>query len=81
MGVHSIPGPAQDRMTKSEVVQYLGISEPALEKLIRERKFPKGVKPTPQSSPIWLGAVVAAYMMLRHAMGGDDEKEEKEEKS
>lgn len=58
-------GPPKLRYTLQEVATWLDISADTLRGLIEQGRFPRGHKVSPQSSPTWTGADLAAWLHMR----------------
>lgn len=65
-------GPDALTLTKQQVCALLGIEAGTLERLVREGRFPRGLKPSPQSEPIWSGLDLACYLHLAPKLTADD---------
>lgn len=64
MGQWTLPGPDKLTLTRLDVCQILHVSESTLDRMIESGTFPRGVKMSASSSPIWTGADLAAYLHL-----------------
>lgn len=72
-------GPDALTLGKQQVCALLGIEQGTLERLIREGRFPRGVKASPQSEPIWSGLDLACYLHLQCKMIPDDPRKKAED--
>lgn len=69
--------PDETVLTKEQVLARLHVSESALDRLIREGRFPRGVKVGPQSPPLWCWGDVRAWLKIAPQMTPDPEAEKK----
>jgi predicted DNA-binding transcriptional regulator AlpA len=60
-----LPGPRGLRYDLHEVAKLLDLSDDTLREMISEGRFPRGYKATRQSQPVWTGAELAAWFLLR----------------
>jgi predicted DNA-binding transcriptional regulator AlpA len=65
----TLPGPPRLRYTLREIASWLDVSEDTLRATIDAGHFPRGHKISPQSTPTWTGADLAAWLHLRDRLG------------
>lgn len=70
MGQWSLPGPDAPVLSKQDVLALLRISGKTLDRMVRENRFPPGIKPSPNAAPLWTGADLAAWLHLSGRMQG-----------
>lgn len=58
-------GPDALTLTKQQVCAILGIEAATIDRLIRDGRFPRGLKASPQSEQIWSGLDIACYLHLQ----------------
>jgi hypothetical protein len=61
----SLPGPPGTRYTLHEVAKWLDMHDDTLRAMIDLGRFPRGYKATAQAEPVWTGAELAAWLLLR----------------
>lgn len=66
MRAWSVDGPDEQLLTRAQVQKHLGIGKTALQRLITEGRFPRGVNIGQTKRPRlrWFGLDVAAYLAL-----------------
>ena len=75
MGQWSLFGPDVPILTKEEVVAWLRVSESALNRLIAQGRFPRPLKHSAKSAPIWAAQDLAAYLHLLPRLVADEAPE------
>jgi predicted DNA-binding transcriptional regulator AlpA len=77
VGQFVIQAPFEDRMyTKQEIARAIDADEKTIDKMIAERRFPRGIKSG--RSPIWSGDQLAAWWVNeRNLISEKDAKPEK----
>jgi predicted DNA-binding transcriptional regulator AlpA len=74
-----IYGPDEEYLFKPDVCRFLRLTEQTLDRLIRESKFPRGHKSSPQSEPLWHAADIASYLHLARLLEPEPEPKKKPE--
>lgn len=74
--IWQVHGPSQAVLGKAEVCAVLRISEATLDRLIREGRFPRGVKLSTQSEQLWSGLDLACVIHLLSRMIPDQPQAE-----
>ena len=72
MGQYTLPGPDRKRFNRKQLADYLGVSLSTLDRMIAERRFPRGRKPTLSAWPFWTGDDVAAWLHISERMQGEE---------
>ena len=70
---------AGETLSKDEVCRRLGVEGKALDEMIRRGRFPRGVKPTHKSRPVWPVAVFEAWLLIHPLLSMSDEGEAEED--
>jgi predicted DNA-binding transcriptional regulator AlpA len=60
----TFPGPPGLLYTRKQVAALLDLSERTIDRMAEEGRFPVGIRPSPQSPPMWSGADLAAWLHL-----------------
>ena len=60
--------------TKAEVAHLLHVSEDSLDRMVADGRFPVGIKPTPQTGPVWTGLTLAAWFLIAPLLQRADAK-------
>jgi hypothetical protein len=71
---YRFPGPAKLVLTKTDVAALLRVSEATVGRMVEAGRFPRGIKPSAGTEPLWSGADLAAWLYLA---GRVDESKEK----
>lgn len=68
VGQWTLYGPDQQILWRADVCNLLRISEATLDRLVREGRFPRGIKASAGAEPFWTGLDIAAYLHLAPRM-------------
>lgn len=74
MGQWTLPGPDDLTLTREQLCSLLKLSASTLDRMIADGRFPRGIKPSPGTEPIWTGCDLAAWLHLAARMEPRDEK-------
>jgi hypothetical protein len=68
---YQLQGPGGARWSRDDITAYLGISDDTLGDMIREGRFPRGNKPSPQAKPFWSGLDLACWLHLAERLSSE----------
>jgi predicted DNA-binding transcriptional regulator AlpA len=77
VAVYQIHGPDQLVLSRQDVTSILGVSEDTLARMIKDGRFPQGVKPSTQTEPIWSAVDVACWLHIASKMIAEKPEKEK----
>ncbi len=67
-----------ETLTKDEVCRRIGVEGKQLDAMIRRGQFPRGLKPTHKSRPVWPLPVFEAWLLLHPLMTAEGAAGEEE---